>query len=578
MRTHIIYIVTTALTLLLATAMPATAQEPKAIYYSRWPQLTSQQLVRLGDSLRNVRHLPDSALACYSLVANRYYDGSSLSKDDKRSVVEALISISSLWLDTFRDYPKALQYAMQAQIAAKKFGLSYYQPSITVMMATIESYKPVVDGNYSLRPDVLNLYKQAFHQAIEQKNWNALKKGSIDLLSETAFKKKNKLISGELQQLRQMKLSKKEGWLPVVQEIIRGLDVWEPLYESGEWKRLSHERQCQLADSAVGIFHRTFGKLKLMDPADQTSAGMFLHFFIAMAYQDSHQDEKLISELKLTEQYAKEHNLTEGLVSAYMNEWVYYNHHGPKELAQEYRIKLLETRINMIDNNGLGQVGSVKLAYDVQEKNEEVRQMAYKRQMERRILWGVIAFSLVIVVISLLLLHKYRQLKESNRQLYQRMNQLLQAEEDLVSLTETTQAASDNPEATTEERPKYGKSALPQKEQSDLLHRVIIVMETSPEVYSEDFTLDRLARLADGKRNAVSQVINDRYKTNFNGMLNEYRIKEACRRMNDQENYGNYTIEAIAQSVGFKSRSNFGAVFKRITGLTPSVYKQMAEE
>lgn len=578
MRTHIIYIVTTALTLLLATAMPATAQEPKAIYYSRWPQLTSQQLVRLGDSLRNVRHLPDSALACYSLVANRYYDGSSLSKDDKRSVVEALISISSLWLDTFRDYPKALQYAMQAQIAAKKFGLSYYQPSITVMMATIESYKPVVDGNYSLRPDVLNLYKQAFHQAVEQKNWNALKKGSIDLLSETAFKKKNKLISGELQQLRQMKLSKKEGWLPVVQEIIRGLDVWEPLYESGEWKRLSHERQCQLADSAVGIFRGTFGKLKLMDPADQTSAGMFLHFFIAMAYQDSHQDEKLISELKLTEQYAKEHNLTEGLVSAYMNEWVYYNHHGPKELAQEYRIKLLETRINMIDNNGLGQVGSVKLAYDVQEKNEEVRQMAYKRQMERRILWGVIAFSLVIVVISLLLLHKYRQLKESNRQLYQRMNQLLQAEEDLVSLTETTQAASDNPEATPEQRPKYGKSALPQKEQSDLLHRVIIVMETSPEVYSEDFTLDRLARLADGKRNAVSQVINDRYKTNFNGMLNEYRIKEACRRMNDQENYGNYTIEAIAQSVGFKSRSNFGAVFKRITGLTPSVYKQMAEE
>lgn len=564
--------------LLLGSAMPATAQEPQPIYYSRWPRLNNQQLMRLADSLRNERHLPDSALAAYSLVANRYYDGTSLSPADKRSVVEALISISSLWLDTFRDYPKALQYAMQAQMAAKKFGLDYYQPSITVMLATIESYKPVVDGNYSLRPDVLNLYKQAFHQAIEQKNWNALKLASLDLLSETAFKKKNKLISGELQQLRRMRLSKREGWLPVVQEIIRGLDVWENLYESGEWKRLGHEQQRQLADSAVAIFRGAFGKLKLMDPVDRVSTGMFLHFFIAMAYQDSHQDEKLIGELKLAEQYTKEHNLTEGLVSAYMNEWDYYNHHGPKELAQEYRIKLLETRIRMIDNNGLGQVGSVKLAYDVQEKSEEVRQMAYKRQMERRILWGLIAFSLVIVAISLLLLLKYRQLKESNRQLYKRMNQLLQAEDDLVSLTETGQDTAANPEAASEERPKYGKSALPQKEQSDLLHRVIIVMETSPEVYSEDFTLDRLARLADGKRNAVSQVINERYKTNFNGMLNEYRIKEACRRMNDHENYGNYTIEAIAQSVGFKSRSNFGAVFKRITGLTPSVYKQMAEE
>ncbi len=564
--------------LLLGATMPATAQEPKAIYYSRWPRLTSQQLVRLGDSLRNERQLPDSALAAYSLVANRYYDGTSLSKADRRSVVEALISISSLWLDTFRDYPKALQYAMQAQMAARKFGLSYYQPSISVMLATIESYKPVVDGDYSLRPDVVNLYREAFHQAVELKNWNALKLASLDLLSETAFKKKNKLISGELQQLRRMRLPKSQGWLPVVQEIIRGLDVWENLYESGEWNRLGHERQCQLADSAAGIFRGAFGKLNLMDPVDRPSSAMLLHFLIAMAYQDSHQDAKLIGELKLAEQYAEEHNLTEALASAYMNEWDYYNHHGPKELAQEYRIKLLETRIQMIDNNGLGQVGSVKLAYDVQEKNEEVRQMAYKRQMERRILWGVVLFSLVIVAISLLLLHKYRQLKESNRQLYKRMNQLLQAEDDLVSLSETGQSASTDAASTQGERPKYGKSALPQKEQSDLLHRVIIVMETSPEVYSEDFTLDRLARLADGKRNAVSQVINDRYKTNFNGMLNEYRIKEACRRMNDHENYGNYTIEAIAQSVGFKSRSNFGAVFKRITGLTPSVYKQMAEE
>jgi AraC-like DNA-binding protein len=76
----------------------------------------------------------------------------------------------------------------------------------------------------------------------------------------------------------------------------------------------------------------------------------------------------------------------------------------------------------------------------------------------------------------------------------------------------------------------------------------------------------------------VSQVINEYYEQNFNNFLNSFRIKEACKRMRDLDNYGNYTIEAISESVGFKSRSTFVTSFKRITGLTPSQYQRMARE
>lgn len=592
MRKHIIYIVTLTLIQLFSMALPVSAQEPKSIYYSRWPRLSSKQLIALGDSLRSVRHQPDSALACFSLVANRYYEKTSLSREDQRCVVEALLSISSLWLDSFKDYPKAMSYALQAQIVAKKYGLDYYQPSVNVMLATIESYKPVIDGDYRLRTDVLNLYKKAFNQALELKNWNALKLASLDLLMETAFKKKTKLISNELQKLRTMQLPQSLGWPKMMRRIIAGLDVWEGKYESGEWKRLNQVQQRQLADSAVAIFHGVLDDIAQIDSSERSMITVFVQFLIAMAYEDSGQNEKLIGELKAVEEYALKNNMTEALADAYMNEWVYYTKHGPKELAQEYRIKLLEARISMIDNDGLGQVANVKLAYEIQMKNEEVRELALKRQMDQRVLACVIASSLLFLVFLILLLHKYRQLKQKNRLLYERMNQLLRAEDDFVNLSGTSKRViteapkePDSPaekaeteEETAEEKQKYGKNILASEEQSDLLHRVIIVMETSSEIYSEDFTLERLARLANGKRNTVSQVINERYKTNFNGMLNEYRIKEACRRMNDNKNYGNYTIEAIAQSVGFKSRSNFGSVFKRITGLTPSVYKQMADE
>lgn len=38
--------------------------------------------------------------------------------------------------------------------------------------------------------------------------------------------------------------------------------------------------------------------------------------------------------------------------------------------------------------------------------------------------------------------------------------------------------------------------------------------------------------------------------------------------------YSNVTIQAIANDVGFKSRTNFASVFKKQTGLSPNEYQK----
>ena len=123
---------------------------------------------------------------------------------------------------------------------------------------------------------------------------------------------------------------------------------------------------------------------------------------------------------------------------------------------------------------------------------------------------------------------------------------------------------------------KYAASTMTDSEKDDLRHRIIMIMESSPEVYAPDFTLDRLSDLVDGKRYQVSQVINEHYGKGFSLLLAEYRVKEACRRMSDGQHH-HLTIEAIAESVGFKSRSNFVSNFKRITGMTPSTFQRMSK-
>lgn len=61
---------------------------------------------------------------------------------------------------------------------------------------------------------------------------------------------------------------------------------------------------------------------------------------------------------------------------------------------------------------------------------------------------------------------------------------------------------------------------------------------------------------------------------NKNKVLYE-RIKEVCRRFDDPERWGKYSPEYVASTVGIKSRTQFYAHFKKVTGLTPAVYIKM---
>lgn len=97
--------------------------------------------------------------------------------------------------------------------------------------------------------------------------------------------------------------------------------------------------------------------------------------------------------------------------------------------------------------------------------------------------------------------------------------------------------------------------------------RVVAVMETAPEIFDKSFTFSRLHELVGGNAKYISQAINTYAHCDFRTLLGQYRIREACRRINDMEHYGNYTIDAIAKGVGIMSRTSFIQNFKKHTGL-----------
>lgn len=111
-----------------------------------------------------------------------------------------------------------------------------------------------------------------------------------------------------------------------------------------------------------------------------------------------------------------------------------------------------------------------------------------------------------------------------------------------------------------------------------LADKIAQVMESTDVWLDPDFSISALASLVGANTKYVSICINDRYDKNFRSFINEYRIRTALRRMSDTENFGNYTIGAIAESVGFRSQTNFISAFKKVTGVTPSHYLKLAKE
>lgn len=134
------------------------------------------------------------------------------------------------------------------------------------------------------------------------------------------------------------------------------------------------------------------------------------------------------------------------------------------------------------------------------------------------------------------------------------------------------------PDPQPEKEGKNEESGEERKRDLELLERIIREMEENQPYLDADYSLQALAAAVGSNTKYVSQVINEELDRNFRSFINEYRIREAERRLTDSDNYGNLTIQAVAESVGIKSKSTFVAAFKKVTGLTPSVYVKMSKE
>lgn len=107
--------------------------------------------------------------------------------------------------------------------------------------------------------------------------------------------------------------------------------------------------------------------------------------------------------------------------------------------------------------------------------------------------------------------------------------------------------------------------------------KITQAMQTDKLYMEPDITLDNLAQTLGYPPKDLSMVINRHFGVNFYEFINQFRVDEAKRMLTSQE-HKHTTITDIYMAVGFNSKSVFYTFFKKKVGLTPSQYRRQPND
>lgn len=113
------------------------------------------------------------------------------------------------------------------------------------------------------------------------------------------------------------------------------------------------------------------------------------------------------------------------------------------------------------------------------------------------------------------------------------------------------------------------------REQADLA-RFYRIFRDEKSYLEPGLSITDLARKLAMPQYRLRALINQRlgYR-NFNALLHEYRIKDACAMLTDPDS-NNLPILTIALTVGYQSIAPFNQAFRDLKGMTPSAYRQQS--
>lgn len=118
---------------------------------------------------------------------------------------------------------------------------------------------------------------------------------------------------------------------------------------------------------------------------------------------------------------------------------------------------------------------------------------------------------------------------------------------------------------------KYQKSSVGQSEGERLTKALKEYMEKEKPYLNPNLQMADVAKALGCKSHILSQVFSQYLKRSYYDYIAEYRVREFQNKVADPK-YAKYTITALSELCGFRSRTPFLTAFKKFVGMSPKDY------
>ncbi len=107
----------------------------------------------------------------------------------------------------------------------------------------------------------------------------------------------------------------------------------------------------------------------------------------------------------------------------------------------------------------------------------------------------------------------------------------------------------------------------------EITEKLAIVIHKNEVYKNTNLTLEQLALTIEISPRELSKYINEIHQMNFSEYLNFHRIEKVKELLTSPDSK-KYKFLTLAEDAGFSSKSSFNAIFKKMVGVTPSIYQK----
>lgn len=511
-------------------AAPSPTDFPKHLM-----SLPMETLMNKGVDYKRMNR-PDSALMCFVTLSNRL--GEAAGDREWRMIVDSKIEAGKLYYSVFYDYGKAYSFFQDAYDIAESKG--YYDcMSLSLNnIGNVLSVYSVARTSEKQTEEILDCYIRGLDYAIKSKNWMA----TVPVLNNMMAMAMDSIC------LRRMAPSLKRFYNLNVPDTVADIRFTKGRVggyldmEGGNYDGASVKFRTLLADKD-GIAGSSLGMIQV-------------YFDLAGLYSVTGNPDSTLYYARKVQKMSEEEGLYEVIPGACLMEADIYASIGDRERSDEAMLRYYSYKDSLLQLSDISLFSEPHLKKRIADIDVELVKVVEESRRRRIVIISVSALLVLAVVSVVVMMRKNKALMRKNREMAERS--MIIDRQDRIILHHKIDEMRRQPDDNRRGNP-------------ELLAKIVDVMEHDEEIFSPEFSLDRLAQICGEKSKIVSGELNASLGKNFNTLLNEYRIREMCRRLEDDQ-YSSFTIEAVSQSVGFRSRSTYVSAFKKQTGLTPSEY------